>query len=130
MPLWLAPSLLRTDLDVAAYRGHVDYGRQLVGEPIRLVLYAGIACAMVRLTPEKAYRALVAVFYLGTVWMSLNAAYYLASGGSQVDTSDLSTGGTRVLSGSVAMYMAAALILALLNLGIDHHPRRRALPLL
>jgi hypothetical protein len=38
---------------VAAYRGHVDYGRQLIGQPIRLVLYAGIACAMVRLTPER-----------------------------------------------------------------------------
>jgi hypothetical protein len=114
---------------VAAYRGHEQYGTQLVGQPLRLVVYAGIACTMARLSPQKAYRGIVAVFYVGTVWMTLNAGYYLAHGSSQVDTSSLSTGGTRVLSGSVAMYMAAALILALLNLGIDHDPRRRALHL-
>jgi O-antigen ligase len=112
---------------VAAYRGHLSYHTQIVGQPLRLVIYAGIACAMTRLSAEKAYRGIVAVLYVGTVWMTLNAAYYLATGTSQVDTQDLSTGGTRILSGTVAIYMASALVLALLNLGID--PRRRTLHL-
>ena len=112
---------------VAAYRGHLSYQTKIIGQPLRLVFYAGIACAMTRLSPQKAYRGIVAVLYVGTVWMALNAVYYIATGTSQVDTHDLSTGGTRILSGSVAMYMASALVLALLNLSID--PRRRSLHL-
>jgi len=79
------------------------------------------------LSARSAYKGIVAVFYAGTVWMVINAAYYLATGTSQVDTSGLSTGGLRILSGSVGTYMAAALILALLNLQLDTNARRRIL---
>jgi O-antigen ligase len=111
----------------AAVRGHELYGTSLVGQPVRLVLYAGIAAAIAGMTARKAYAGIVAVFYVGTVWMLLNAAYFIATGTSQTEAQRLSTGGARVLSLSVAMYMAAALFLALLNLQIDDSARRRAL---
>lgn len=119
--------LLAIALVWAAVRGHEAYGASLIGQPVRFVLYAGIAAAIADLPPAKAYKGIVAVFYTGTVWMLLNAVYYLATGTSQTGASSLSTGGTRVLSLSVAVYLAAALVLALLNLQIDHSATRRLL---
>jgi hypothetical protein len=114
---------------VAAVRGHIAYGTSLIGQPTRLVLYAGIVFALVDLDAARAYRIVVAVFYGGTVWMTLNALYYLATGGHQTDQIDLSTGGQRVLALGTAMYMGVALVLALLNLALDEPLRRRLLHL-
>jgi O-antigen ligase len=94
------------------------------------VLYGGIALALSDVSVEKAYRGLVAVSYAGTVWMVLNAAYLLATGGTQTTADELSTGGTRVLSLSVSLHLATALFLALLNLQRDQSAYRRALHLL
>src|SRR3954468_6879841 len=77
---------------VAAYRGHLAYGVQLVGEPVRLALYAMIGLAVSGLTAQEAHRGAVRVLYGGTIWIFLNALYLMATGGSQVDTLDLSTG--------------------------------------
>jgi O-antigen ligase len=111
----------------AMLRGHEHYGATLFGQPSRLVAYAAIGLAVAQLDAARLYQALVAVFYGGTVWMLLNAAYYLAIGGSQTDQYALTTGGTRVLSQGVAVFIAGALILSLLNLELDRDARRRAL---
>jgi O-antigen ligase len=125
LPLLLfAPPLL-----IAILRGHSAYGASLLGQPMRLLIYVGIAAAVVDLEPRRAYRGIVAIFYVGTVWMLLNGAYYIATGTSQTDQVDLSTGGSRILSISVSLYMAGALFLALLNLEIDKSARRRLLHL-
>jgi O-antigen ligase len=112
-------------------RGHELYGEHLIGVPLRFVLYAGIAAAMTELNARDAYRWLVALFYLGTVWQSGVAVYRHAAGTTSSTLSGtLSTGGERFLGGSVAMFMAAALLLALLNLERDREAGRTALHLL
>jgi hypothetical protein len=121
--------LFAVPLVLAVIRGHAAYGASLVGQPLRLLMYAGIAAALTDLEPRRAYRGIVAVFYVGTVWMMLNAAYYIATGTSQTQAVDLSTGGSRILSISVSLYMAGALFLALLNLELDRSARRRMLHL-
>lgn len=110
----------------AALRGHYAYGANILGEPVRLFGYVLLVFAFVDLNPRTAYRTIVAVFYTGTVWMFLNAVYYYATGTSQTDQVDLSTGGTRILSLGTAMYLAGGLFLALLNLEIDRTAKRRA----
>jgi hypothetical protein len=111
----------------AVLRGHEHYGLDLVSQPLRLVLYASMALAVTDCDPRRLYRGVVAVFYIGTGWMLLNAAYHVATGTSQTDQVNVSTGGTRYVSLSVAMYLASALFLALLNLQIDNSARRRLL---
>jgi hypothetical protein len=100
----------------AAIRGHARYGAPLLGSPVRMILYAAIAVAVFRTTPQRLYRGIVIVFYAGAVWELFNAAYYAATGGSQSIAADLSTGGTRLLSVSVSLYLAGAFFLALINL--------------
>ena len=111
----------------ATLRGHAAYGSSLVGQPLRLVLYAGIGGAIAGVTPRQLYRLLIAVFYGGTVWMLMNAAYYIASGTSQTNQDVLSTGGTRILGISTSMYMGGAAILALLSLRLEQRASLRAL---
>jgi O-antigen ligase len=116
-------------LFAAVVKGHERYGEQLVGVPLRFLLYAGIAAAVTDLKPRDAYRWLVVLFYAGTVWQVLFALYGYATGTSTTDQVDLSTGGERVLAGSTAMFMAGALLLALLNLERDSSAGRTALHL-
>jgi len=111
----------------AVVRGHAYYGTSLISQPLRLALYVAIVVTASELSPRKAHKGLVVVFYTGTVWMLLNAAYFLATGQSQTDQVDLSTGGARILSGEVGTNLAFALVLAILNLQIDTSARRRAL---
>jgi O-antigen ligase len=111
----------------AAVRGHYAYGANLLGEPVRLFGYILLVFAFVDLKPRTTYRTIVAVFYTGTVWMFLNAIYYYATGTSQTDQIVLSTGGKRVLSLGIAIYLAGGLFLALLNLEIDRSAKRRAI---
>jgi O-Antigen ligase len=132
------PSSLRTSLlgwplllfgvalVVAIIRGHERYGASLFGVPLRFVLYAGIAAAVTDLKPRDAYRWLVGLFYAGTVWQALVGIYSYAAGTSATSAVVLSTGGERVLAGSTAMFMAGALLLALLNLEVDRPAGRTA----
>ena len=114
----------------AVIRGHERYGESLFSVPLRFVLYAGIAFAISDLKPRDAYRWLVVVFYAGTLWQTGVAIYGYATGTSATDAVDLSTGGERVLAGSTAMFMAGALLLALLNLEFQRSARKAALHLL
>lgn len=122
-------ALLAVGLVIGLVRGADLYGASLVGMPLRLAIYAGIACAMTDLTPRDAYRGIVAVFYVGTLWQSLVGAYHVATGTSATASFALSTGGTRFLGIAIATYLAGALILALLNLRLDRRVRWRALHL-
>jgi O-antigen ligase len=136
-PSWLQTRLLGWPLLLfgivlfaGVVRGHERYGEQLIGIPLRLLLYAGIAAAVTDLNPRNAYRWLVALFYTGTVWQALVALYYNATGTTPPElASPVSTGGERVLGGSTAMFMAGALLLALLNLELDRPARRTGLHL-
>lgn len=105
-------------------RGHERYGEGLVGQPVRLVLYAAIGLAVLSLRPRDVYWGLVAVLYAGTTWQLALGGYSLATGVAQTSSSLLSTGGNRVLSLGAGMYLAAAFLIALLNLEFDRGPRR------
>jgi hypothetical protein len=114
----------------ALVRGHERYGENLFGPPLRLLAYAGIAFAVSDLKPRDAYRWLVGLFYAGTVWQVLVAIYGYATGTTVTNQGPVSTGGERVLAGSTAMFMAGALLLALLNLERERAAGRTALHLL
>jgi uncharacterized membrane protein YhaH (DUF805 family) len=107
-------------------RGHDRYGESLVGQPFRLLLYAGIAGALAGISAQSLYRGIVAVFYAGAVVEACIGAIFLVTGRSQTDQVDLSTGGTRALALGTAIYLCGSLILALLNLEQDRAPGRRA----
>lgn len=108
-------------------KGNEIYGTALFGQPLRLVVYAGIGAAVAGADPRRLYRGIVLVFYLGTVWMFANAVYHLASGTSQTEAVHLATGGERVVAGTVSLYLALALFLALVNLTLDRSISRRLL---
>ncbi len=112
---------------LAALRGHEEYGASLLGQPLRLVAYAAIATAIVDVDARKVWKGLTAVFYIGAVWQAANGVYYIATGTSQTSADELSTGGTRYLALDVSLYVAAALLLALLNIRYDEAGRRRIL---
>lgn len=125
IPLLLFGALVTLSL----FRGHEAHGESLFGNPTRLLLYAAAAAILDGLTPKQVYKALVVVFYGGTVWSLAAAALHLDRGTSQTSSETLSTGGIRVLALSVSLYLAGALFLALLNLEVDTSARRRALHL-
>jgi O-antigen ligase len=110
--------------------GHERYGASITNQALRLVLYAGIALAIIDVTADAAWRAITVVFYAGAVVQSLWAAYYLATGTSQTAADTLSTGGVRVLSLGVAIYLTGSLVCALLNLELDRRGTRQPLHLL
>ena len=116
--------LLGLSLIPGIVRGHERYGEGLVGQPVRLVLYAAIGLAVLSLRPRDVYWGLVAVLYAGTVWQLVLGGYSLTTGVAQTSSSLLSTGGNRVLSLGAGMYLASAFLIALLNLEFDRGPRR------
>jgi O-antigen ligase len=122
-------ALFSVVLVTAILRGHAAYGTTLFSIPLRLALYAGIGAAMTTLRPEQAYRGIVAVFYGGAVWQAIVGVYLLGTGGSTGSTAEISTGGSRVLAGSTAIYLAGSLLLALLSLRRETLARRQLLHL-
>ena len=102
-------------LFIAVLRGHALNGTSLVSVPLRFFLYAGIAFALTDLDPRKAYRWLVIVFYAGTIWQLAVGVHDLLTGTAATSAVALSSGGERVLAGSTAMFMAGALLIALLE---------------
>jgi O-antigen ligase len=105
-------------------RGHVRYDESLVGQPVRLVLYAAIGLALLKLRARDVYWGLVIVLYAGTAWQLVLAGYSIATGSHQTGSYLLSTGGSRVLSLGAGMYLAAAFLIALLNVEFDGGRRR------
>jgi O-antigen ligase len=74
---------------------------------------------------------LVAVFYTGAIVNAFAAMYYLATGTTQQEaSSSLSTGGTRVLALTTALYLTGGVVLALLNFEREQRVGRRLLHLL
>jgi O-antigen ligase len=105
-------------------RGHERYGEGLVGQPVRLVLYAAIGLALLKLRSRDVYWGIVAVLYAGTVWQLVLGGYSIATGSHQTSSYLLSTGGSRILSLGAGMYLAAAFLVALLNVEFDRGRRR------
>lgn len=118
-------ALVFLTVTIGLFIGHERYGTPLIGQPLRLALYAGIALALTDVTPAAAWRAITIVFYSGAVVQSLWAVYYVATGTSQTSSDTLSTGGVRVLALSVAIYLTGSLVCALLNLDLDRRPRQQ-----
>lgn len=114
---------------VATLRGHYAYGATLFGQPLRLPAYAAIVVTLAGLNVKSLYRLLRAVLYSGTIVTMLWAAYYIATGSSQTDQSDLSTGGTRILGISISIFCASALFFALLSLRLSPRGGTRILHL-
>lgn len=118
-----------TCIFVPLIRGHYSYGASFVGQPLRLIAYAGIVVALAGVTPQQLYRGLQVVFYSGAVVSILWAAYYIGVGGSQSASVDLSTGGSRPLAISTSLFCAGALFLALLTIRKDAANARSVLHL-
>ncbi len=114
---------------IATMRGHYAYGATLFGQPLRLVLYAGILFALAGMSVERLYRVLRAALYLGTITTMLWAAYYIATGTSQTDAADLSTGGVRILGITPSLYCASTLFFALVSLRLTPSGSARMLHL-
>jgi hypothetical protein len=106
-------------------RGHERYGESLVSQPVRLVIYAGIALAMTEISAAQAWRWITAGLYAGAAWEALLAAYYVATGKSQTAIDVLSTGGTRVLSLTTGMFLGTVLVAAIANIDLERSTRRR-----
>ena len=116
---------------VAVVRGHVLWGLGYLSQPVRFAIYALIAFAISDLTPRQAWQVLVAVFYLGVVVNAVAAVYYLATGTVQSEIgAGVSTGGTRVLALTTALYLTGGVVLALLNFEREQRIGRRLLHLL
>jgi O-antigen ligase len=117
-------ALLVLTLMIGVVRGHARYGTSYLSEPTRIFVFSAIAVAIFSMRMPVAYRQIVRVFYSVTVVQALFGAYHLASGTSQTTSVTLSTGGTRALALTTAMFLAGALVLALLNLETDGQGRR------
>jgi O-antigen ligase len=119
-------ALFTFTLLLGVFRGHQRYGTSLLSQPTRMFLYAGIAFAVSAMRMPIAYRQLVRLVYAVTIAQALVGAYHLATGTSQtsVGSSELSTGGTRALALTTAMFLASSLVLALLNLEFGGKERR------
>lgn len=110
---------------IATERGHALYGANPFGQPLKLVLYAGIGFALCDLDARKAWRGITAVLYIGVVYNFLDGLYLLGTGGSQTSaTAVLSTGGDRVVSLAASLHLAGALFAALLNIEGSQPGRR------
>jgi O-antigen ligase len=120
--------LFFTAVVIATLRGHYAYGTPLFAPSMRLAIYAGVVFALVGLTPQVLYRLLTWLLYGGTLFATLVLApYYIATGTSQTDQLNLSTGGERILGISTSIYCAGALFLGLLSLRLAESPRDRLL---
>jgi O-antigen ligase len=114
--LGIALLVLTVVVVLGAVKGHERYGAPLLGQPARLIIYAGIAVALIGVSAESAWRGITIIFYTGAVVQSLWALYYIATGTSQTESIALSTGGVRILALSSSMYLTGSLLCALLNL--------------
>jgi O-antigen ligase len=110
-------------------RGHAAYGATYAGQPLRLVLYAGIAAALLKAEPASLFRRITVVLYGGVVWQLFAAAYHISTGTSQSTSANLSTGGYRVISIVTSLFIASGLFAAIVNLERDQPVRKKAVHL-
>jgi O-antigen ligase len=121
--------LFAAPIVIATLRGHYAYEASLVGQPLRLIFYAGIVAGLAGMTAQRMHRLLLLLLYPSAVLLALVALYYLASGGSATDQDVLSTGGMRLFGISTSAYCAGALFFALLNLRLASSAGARVLHL-
>jgi O-antigen ligase len=114
---------------VSLLRGHAAYGASYAGQPLRLVLYIGIAAALLKAEPATLFRRITVVLYAGVVWQLFAAVYHISTGTSQSTSADLSTGGFRVVSILTSLFIASALFAAIVNLERVQPARLKALHL-
>lgn len=114
---------------IATLRGHYAYGESLIGQPLRLVLYAAIVAGLAGMTPQRMHRLLLVLLYPAAVLLAVVAVYYLATGGSATDQDVLSTGGMRFFGISTSALCAGAFFFALLNLRLASNASARVLHL-
>ncbi len=107
--------------------GTYSYGASLLGQPFRLVAYAGIVVTLAGMTPQRLLRLIMWVLYTGIVVTILLAAYHVATGTSQAASDTLSTGGFRPLAISTSVYCSSVLFLAMLQLRDANTAGRKAL---
>ena len=118
-------------IGMGVVRGHERWGLSYFSQPVRFVIYAGIAFAIADLTVRQAWQALVAVFYAGAVVNGVAAMYHLATGTVQQElAAKVSTGGTRVLALTTALYLTGGVVIALLNFEREQRIGPRLLHLL
>jgi O-antigen ligase len=94
-------------------RGHEDFGVSLLGNVTRLVAYSLVGLAAFRYAAgdfEKGFRW---AFAGGLFAAALLGLYYSATGHTATAANALSTGGTRVLPLTLAMYAAMATVFML-----------------
>jgi O-antigen ligase len=119
-------ALLVCALMLGVVRGHDRYGTSYHSQPFRIFFYAAIGFTLTSARPVQLFHALTRIFYVTIVVTFFEALYYLGTGKSQTASESLSTGGNRVLALSTAIFLAAGLVLALINLDLDPRgPRRR-----
>ena len=88
----------RAAIVIATLRGHYAYGATLFGQPLRLVLYAGIVVTLAGLTARQLYRLLLWLFYTGTGRDDAGRPLlHRHAARRRPDQLALSTGGSRVL---------------------------------
>lgn len=109
----------------ATLRGHYAHGSDIIGQSLRLVLYAVIVAGLIGMTAPRLHLILNWLFYSGMALVALVALFNFATGHSATDQAALSTGGTRVLGISTSIYCAGTLFLALLNLRLADSTRER-----
>ncbi len=114
---------------ISLLRGHAAYGGSYAGQPLRLILYAGIAAGLVRADPTSLFRRITALLYVGVIWQLGAVVYHISTGTSQSTSANLSTGGYRVVSILTSLFVASALFAAIANLELDQPFRRKALHL-
>jgi O-antigen ligase len=110
-------------------RGHAAYGVSYAGQPLRLVLYAGIAVALLKAEPQSLFRRITAVLYAGVFWQLCAAIYHISTGTSQSTSADLSTGGYRVVSILASLFIVSGLFAAIVNLEREQPVKRTLLHL-
>jgi hypothetical protein len=119
--------LLAATLGIATLRGHYAYGASLLGQPFRLVAYAGIVVTLSGMTSARLLRLVTGVLYSGIAVTMVLATYHVASGTSQAASDSLSTGGFRPLAISTSVLCSSALFLALLRLRYAQTASQKAL---
>ena len=116
-------------LFAAIVRGHERYGESLVGIPLRFLLYAGIAAAVTRSQASRCLQMARRPLLCRNRLAGARGALRLCDGNVRDLRGRPLDRGQRVLAGSTAMFMAGALLLALLNLELERRAGRAALHL-
>lgn len=126
--LWLSMiGVFAAGMCIGVVRGHDAFGTNLAGQPTRIMAYALIGLIVIRQRPVRLERGLTLVLYAGSAWQAAVGTVDLVTGGHQTGALALSTGGERILALSTALFLAGALLWAVLSLALGSTGRRAQL---